>query len=1809
MAAPTTGPGRSDTDERQRRRENSNATSPQPATKGKGKSSSNTRGAGNEDPAANQYDLVSASVDSASASAASAKATTAKPTNTKRLFLSQDDQRWQQPIPSPVSPRLPIESDVAPPPPQQQPEQQQINFKRTSFFRSSKAPSSSSSSRHTNSAGSVEQPRSHPATHTSSTGSAGTAASFDASAGRIIADDVSLDRSVDQGSPRLARLGSTIQPGYDQSQHLDEPDDYDPEGEYQRALQRQFQHRLRVLDRGAQSSSGSTSLLSKFKNPLSRSSDTQQIPLASSAHPQSQSYDESSSASASQRPVSASFPSTNLNLARVVSSTAQTRSTDSNTLKIVMSANEPSGASGSRATPPAQEKKSPASKAGNRTPSSRLAPGLPEEVRDVSQSIFIWRRETKATSSSKTFLPQVSGVTRKMTKRDRDQSAQSGSPSSNETSRLNQLTHNWLRERPSKSRLGTASGDGQGGSASTSGTGVTSSSSSPVLAGVRKDGSWKKGRITFRDDGSLYIFGQEQTLVHAVQADRVKLNQVRPIDDSLFGRANVVGIFSRPPVFAGRRHPTSGSTTSTSTPSSKDPTAAADDPIYIAFPSSQKQRLWIALLHAWGEPEIFCHPHDVKRGGAHRWYRHIDTTLLEYKPIGAASQSQASAWSAVAAASSMPFNAYDRGKSASVDLPMDARREAWATSQSPIAPNEGFGAPGDGAHSGGPLGSSRPSLSSLRHSSHGRRDSLASQSSFATTASGGQLGESQIDHTADISATTADDSVSVFDTSARSALALSRIGSDAHAHPHSPSIMGSNHSTPDLSPFTRGAAKFKGGNSSKSGDRDQLHVQGGSGPSSGTNFIPTAVYCLIYVNGILAGRSGIRGADSRGAAFWPEKFAFKNLDTLRSLRVDVYQPGSGQSNAANQSGTSGATSTATKGGKSTFIGSAEIPLVNFRRGEEIESCFPVWSTRAPTASPANGHPLTVHAMESLGAECVGQVKLSLKMREEAVRLREKYEEVEGLLNSSDCIPLIRELARHFEEKPTIGHLIDIYTSCGQIPDRLGDLVLAESEDFDQTHPELLFRGNSLLTRSVDQFQRLYCRDWLDASIGEQVRFVCENRISIGMEDLASYAQSSKRDHGTSDGLGQSASAGRSTPSIAIEEGSAVDTLRTITSDLWKSIYANRHNCPVDLRKVLSEIRRRVNTKFGTQAGAPTGMQGVGAFVFLRLICPAITAPHLYGLMAFAPDSETSGKVLMLVAKVLLGLANKRGAAFDPDKEPGLALMNDFLQQTAPAYDDYITLVSTSEVDPYASPKMGSKKDASVLRSGPSSPAVRQRQRRPLTPLRGASTDEDDRAVQQIINQKLSQLPPIHLEAVASPPYLLDQSLALASFVSFISRNADLSLLDDGADGSEGQQDSPACVDSQDRKLTTAHDRKTAGPSLLQQFLEVCLEHEQRLGYYIDRAGFEPVSLSLLQQEADRTGKTSVPYTFVSTWKSDSARKANDESANKSSTPNRSEGQTAQKSGRIGSPPTSPGMAGSPFSKSTADRAGRSVGSLRGRRATLSSSSGGDESRETQQGRFAKQGASAAKSGTIAGAGATATSRHGNLDLDTSNLSASTQLSEAELTPSPMSPQSTAQSEAAGDGSKMPVSSSSNSVATLMPVAKRSLRASRTPSVSSSRRPVSPLSQTVPESERSPRPRNTTTMEPSSSRAHNATPETSPRTTKTRARAATAIGAAAGSSSSSTPPKRFSTELGGWAGGATTLMASGSSVNVMGGLPWQGSSRGRSGSTSTSVGTGTTGQRTSVDAGGGEGRPFGLANIMREAATTASKSRKWWQRRQ
>jgi hypothetical protein len=107
-------------------------------------------------------------------------------------------------------------------------------------------------------------------------------------------------------------------------------------------------------------------------------------------------------------------------------------------------------------------------------------------------------------------------------------------------------------------------------------------------------------------------------------------------------------------------------------------------------------------------------------------------------------------------------------------------------------------------------------------------------------------------------------------------------------------------------------------------------------------------------------------------------------------------------------------------------------------------------------------------------------------------------------------------------------------------------------------------------------------------------------------------------------------------------------LKLFAHKLWKAIIASEKKVPRfaskdaisdGIYRDFLELFHVVATEIPNKFSDPTATyKGVGGFFFLRLICPAITNPHVYGLLQQSPN-EVMQRSLVLLSKILQNISN------------------------------------------------------------------------------------------------------------------------------------------------------------------------------------------------------------------------------------------------------------------------------------------------------------------------------------------------------------------------------------------------------------------------------------------------------------------------------------------------------------------------------------------------------------------------------------------
>jgi len=213
-----------------------------------------------------------------------------------------------------------------------------------------------------------------------------------------------------------------------------------------------------------------------------------------------------------------------------------------------------------------------------------------------------------------------------------------------------------------------------------------------------------------------------------------------------------------------------------------------------------------------------------------------------------------------------------------------------------------------------------------------------------------------------------------------------------------------------------------------------------------------------------------------------------------------------------------------------------------------------------------------------------------------------------------------------------------------------NLVMDEVEQVEEE--SLIFRENTVGTKSVEAFLRLVGMKYLHRVFG----------------DFISTIFSTPKDYEV-DGSRLPANA-----DLLMNQ----ENLRLCCGSAVERVCKSVEYFPMELREVFSTWHRKV-----VEAGRPRiAFRLITASLFLRLLCPAILNPILFGLANQIPDPKTA-RSLTLVAKVVQNLANRSRFG---SKEEYMQFMDQFVRER---WDDMTSFVDNlSNRDMTSSAQMG-----------------------------------------------------------------------------------------------------------------------------------------------------------------------------------------------------------------------------------------------------------------------------------------------------------------------------------------------------------------------------------------------------------------------------------------------------------------------------------------------------------------------------------------
>lgn len=181
-----------------------------------------------------------------------------------------------------------------------------------------------------------------------------------------------------------------------------------------------------------------------------------------------------------------------------------------------------------------------------------------------------------------------------------------------------------------------------------------------------------------------------------------------------------------------------------------------------------------------------------------------------------------------------------------------------------------------------------------------------------------------------------------------------------------------------------------------------------------------------------------------------------------------------------------------------------------------------------------------------------------------------------------------------KEKPTLQHRFQNSLSSNESKEHLPAYgpnnerseVVRDINRSAAAEANLLFRGNTLLSKALDIHMQRLGKDYLEETIGPKVREIIE--LAPDMEVDPSKLSAT-----------------------ACLPYNHVRLLET-TENMWQLIKQSASRCPAELRSLFRHVRACAEDRFGDRLrNAP--YTAVSGFLFLRFFCPAILNPALFGL--------------------------------------------------------------------------------------------------------------------------------------------------------------------------------------------------------------------------------------------------------------------------------------------------------------------------------------------------------------------------------------------------------------------------------------------------------------------------------------------------------------------------------------------------------------------------------------------------------------------
>ncbi|KAI3647858.1 hypothetical protein MP228_008079 [Amoeboaphelidium protococcarum] len=398
--------------------------------------------------------------------------------------------------------------------------------------------------------------------------------------------------------------------------------------------------------------------------------------------------------------------------------------------------------------------------------------------------------------------------------------------------------------------------------------------------------------------------------------------------------------------------------------------------------------------------------------------------------------------------------------------------------------------------------------------------------------------------------------------------------------------------------------------------------------------VQSEVYLMVHLNDELICQSNVR-KNHGGNPFWREDFYFDDIEGIQFMRIALMQKH--------------------KINKDSEYGS--ILLSNIQYGE-ADAWYSLNSLNSSSSSSSSQILSASGDSLSSGANLhssKGQMKLYFVYKDQLILPLQAYKCYLDLLldTKTSIVYPLSSIAADLEKIAEI--LLGIHCCNQQAIKWITQLISNEVENTENMN--VLFRGNSLLTKALDAYMKLIGSDYLRSTLGSILNQICVDKVYIELDSTR---------------LGDCSSSSNTNDDTDAKQ--MLDRCYRYAQSIWVAIRDSVPNMPIELRVIFNYIQQSVMKRFGTAQKQynPVVYTSVSGFIFLRLYCPAILNPKLFNLTRDYPDQRTT-RSLTLLAKIMQCLANLANFGV---KEPYMLDMNMFIMENSSQVMEFIDEIST-----------------------------------------------------------------------------------------------------------------------------------------------------------------------------------------------------------------------------------------------------------------------------------------------------------------------------------------------------------------------------------------------------------------------------------------------------------------------------------------------------------------------------------------------------